>query len=99
VAITSTLVFETSDLDVCQDVAVEIHPAAWEAIALTVSTILAKKKDSASSRGECISYSFSLPKFAYTCAINVKTGRKAELWSCGPSIWAVDLLLLLSVCI
>lgn len=50
VEVTSNLVFETSDLDVCQDVGVEIHPAAWEAIALTVSTIVVKKKDSASSR-------------------------------------------------
>lgn len=62
----------------------EIHPAAWEAIALTVSTILVKKKDSASSRGECVSYRFSLPKSAYTCAINVKTEKKAEPWSCSP---------------
>jgi hypothetical protein len=53
-AITPTLVFETSDLDVCRDVAVEIHPAAWEAISLTVSTVVVKKKDSASSRGECL---------------------------------------------
>lgn len=53
VAITSTLVFETTDLDVCQDTAVEIHPAAWEAIALTVSTIVVKKKESAPSCGEC----------------------------------------------
>lgn len=96
-AITPTLVFETSDLDVCQDVAVEIHPAAWEAIALTVSTIVVKKKDSASSRGERVSYIFSLTKFAYTCANDVKTEKKAELWSRGPRKWAVDLLLLLSV--
>jgi hypothetical protein len=76
---------------------VEIHPAAWEAIALTVSIIIVKKKDSASSRGECVSYCFSLPKFAYTYAINVKTEKKAELRSCGPCIWAADILLLLSV--
>lgn len=60
-AITSTLVFETSDLDVCQDVAVEINPTAWEAIALTVSIVVVKKKDSPSSRGECVSYGFSFP--------------------------------------
>jgi len=77
-AITSILVFESSDLDVCQDVAVEIHPDAWEAIALTVSTIVVKK-DKASSRGERVSYIFSLPKFAYTYTNNVKTEKKAEL--------------------
>jgi hypothetical protein len=49
---TSTFVFETSDLDVCQDAAVEIHPAAWEAIALTVSTVVVKKKDSVTPRGK-----------------------------------------------
>lgn len=96
-AITPTLVFETSDLDVCQGVAVEIHPAAWEAIALTVSTIIVKKKDSASSPGERANYIFSPPKFAYTFANDVKTEKKAEPWSRGPCILAVDLLLLLSV--
>ena len=75
----------------------EIHPAAWEAIALTVSTIVVKKKDSASSRGECVSHIVSLLKFAYTCANNVKTEKKAELWSRGPCIWAVDPLSLLTV--
>lgn len=75
----------------------EIHPATWEAIALTVSTIVVKKKDLAFSRGECVSSSLSLPKFAYTCGNNVKTEKKAELWSRGSRIWAVDLLLLLSV--
>ncbi len=51
--ITSALVFETSDLDVCQDVAVEIHPAAWEAVALTLGTVVVKKNNLASPRGEC----------------------------------------------
>jgi hypothetical protein len=74
---------------------VEIHPAAWEAIALIVSTIVVKNDPA--SRGECVSSSFSLPKFAYTCANNVKMEKKAELWSRGSRIWAVDLLLLLSV--
>ena len=74
----------------------EIHPAAWEAIALTVSTIVVKKKDPASSRGECVSY-ISLPKSTYTCANNVKMEKKAGLWSRGPCIWAVNPLLLLSV--
>ncbi|KAI9507748.1 hypothetical protein F5148DRAFT_75533 [Russula earlei] len=44
----TTFVFETSDLDICQDVAVEIHPATWEAIALTVSTVIVKNEDVAS---------------------------------------------------
>jgi hypothetical protein len=65
-AIPSSFVFETSDLDVCQDAAVEIHPAAWEAIALTVSTVVVKKNDSA-SRGEGRGYYLSLVKNAYMC--------------------------------
>ncbi len=75
----------------------EIHPAAWEAIALTVSSIVVKRKDSAPSRGEYVGYNLSLPKFAYTCANNVKSEKKAGLWSRGPHIWAVNLLLHLSV--
>ncbi|KAH9990639.1 hypothetical protein BJV74DRAFT_836942 [Russula compacta] len=50
-ALDSTVVFETSDLDICQGVAVEIHPSAWEAIALTVSTVVVKNDDSASPGG------------------------------------------------
>ncbi|KAI0253680.1 hypothetical protein BJV78DRAFT_161177 [Lactifluus subvellereus] len=44
-ALGSTVLFETSDLDICQDVAVEIHPDAWEAIALTVSSVVVKNQD------------------------------------------------------
>lgn len=43
----STFVFETSDLDICRDVAVEIHPATWEAVALTLSSLVVKEKDRA----------------------------------------------------
>ncbi len=64
----STFVFETSDLNICQDASVEIHPAAWEAVALTVSTIVVKNRDRAFSRGEREGYRFSLPKFAYIYA-------------------------------
>ncbi|KAN0137864.1 hypothetical protein V8E53_004348 [Lactarius tabidus] len=32
-------VFETRDLDICQGDAVEIHPAAWEAVAISISTL------------------------------------------------------------
>jgi len=77
-AIASSIVFETNDLDVCQDVTVEIHPAAWESIALTVSTVVVKKNDSPSSRGERVGHNFSLFKFTYTCANDVKMGKKAE---------------------
>jgi len=47
----STFVFETSDLDICRDIAVEIHPEAWEAIAMSLSTVVVKNKEPA-SRGE-----------------------------------------------
>lgn len=79
VAITSTLVFETTDLDVCEDFAVEIHPAAWEAIALTVSTIVVKKKDPTSSYGECVSCAF--PNGFTHVLITSRRRRR----SCGPS--------------
>jgi hypothetical protein len=75
---------------------VEIHPAAWEAIALTVSTVVVRKNDSASSCGERLVIYFSLPKFAHTCGNNVKK-KKAEQWSRYARMWAVDLLLLLGV--
>jgi hypothetical protein len=48
----STFVFETSDFNIWPDTSVEIHPTAWEAIALTVSTVIVKNKDGGSSRGE-----------------------------------------------
>jgi hypothetical protein len=48
----STVIFETSDLNICEDVAVEIHPDAWEAIALSVSSVAIKDNDLASSRGD-----------------------------------------------
>ncbi|KAF8262678.1 hypothetical protein EI94DRAFT_1832659 [Lactarius quietus] len=32
-------VFETRDLDICHGDAVEIHPAAWEAVAMSLSTL------------------------------------------------------------
>ena len=37
-----TLIFETSNLDICQDALVEIHSAVWEAISQTVSTVEVK---------------------------------------------------------
>ncbi|KAI9441835.1 hypothetical protein H4582DRAFT_1935330 [Lactarius indigo] len=46
----STFVFETSDLDICQDVAVEIHPATWEAVALSLSSLVVKERNLGSSR-------------------------------------------------
>lgn len=56
----STFVFETSDFDICQDGAVEIHPATWEAVALTLSSVVVntvKERNPASSRarGELVS--------------------------------------------
>ncbi|KAI9450606.1 hypothetical protein BJY52DRAFT_1301642 [Lactarius psammicola] len=45
----SAFVFETSDLDICQDIAVEIHPATWEAVALTVSSLVVKERNLGSS--------------------------------------------------
>jgi hypothetical protein len=50
-ALDSTFVFETSDLDVWPDTTVEIHPTAWEAIAMTVSTVIVSDKDRGTSRG------------------------------------------------
>lgn len=64
----SSFVFETSDLNICQDASVEIHPAAWEAIALTVSTVVVKNKDLASPRGECEGHRLPFSKFTYTNA-------------------------------
>jgi hypothetical protein len=61
----SSLVFETSDLNICQDVAVEIHPAAWEAIAFTVSTVVVKEKVLVSPRGERERYCFFFLQSAY----------------------------------
>jgi hypothetical protein len=49
-SLASTVVFETSDLNICREVAVEIHPDAWEAIALSVSSVAVKNKDLASPR-------------------------------------------------
>ncbi|KAH8981755.1 hypothetical protein EDB86DRAFT_416390 [Lactarius hatsudake] len=46
----STFVFETNELDICQDVAVEIHPATWEAVALTLSSLVVKERNLGSSR-------------------------------------------------
>ncbi|KAH9018386.1 hypothetical protein EDB85DRAFT_2154520 [Lactarius pseudohatsudake] len=46
----STFIFETNDLDICQDVAVEIHPATWEAVALTLSSLVVKERNLGSSR-------------------------------------------------
>ncbi|KAH9976413.1 hypothetical protein BGW80DRAFT_1293557 [Lactifluus volemus] len=51
-ALGSTIVFETSDLNVCQDTAVEIHSDAWEAIASTVSSVSVKSVDLAPPRGD-----------------------------------------------
>jgi hypothetical protein len=48
----SAFVFETCDLNVWPDTPVEIHPSAWEAIAMTVSTVVVKDKDRGTSRGE-----------------------------------------------
>ncbi|KAI0301731.1 hypothetical protein B0F90DRAFT_292109 [Multifurca ochricompacta] len=47
----STPFFETSDLDICQDAAVEIHPGAWKAVALTVTSVVVKDQVSSSPRG------------------------------------------------
>jgi hypothetical protein len=82
VAITSTPVFETNDLDVCQDVTVEIHPAAWEAISLAVSTVVVKKKVSDSSRGECVSYGFPFPNSLTRVLIMSRRRRRRN---CGPA--------------
>ena len=81
-AITSTLVIETSDLNVCQDAAVEIHPAAWEAIALTVSTIIVKEKDQAFSRGEFVITSLPLPNSLMHLLIISRWRRRRN---CGPA--------------
>ena len=48
----STFVFETSDLNIWPDTLVEIHPAAWEAIAMIVSTVVVQDKDRGTSLGE-----------------------------------------------
>lgn len=75
-ALGSTVVFETSDLDICRGVAVEIHPSAWEAIALTVSTVVVKNDDSASRGG--VDYYFSPgPELAYILIISRWRGRRS----------------------
>jgi hypothetical protein len=54
-------VFETRDLDICQGDAVEIHPAAWEAVAISISTLSVRHQfqdlgsSSSQTRGELVS--------------------------------------------
>ncbi|KAI0288678.1 hypothetical protein BC826DRAFT_1036238 [Russula brevipes] len=74
IASSSTLVFETSDLNICQDVAVEIHPAAWEAIAFTVSTVVVKDKDLVSPRA---GDDDRIPTHPYTRGKSSLTPRRA----------------------
>jgi hypothetical protein len=61
----STFVFETRDLNVWPDTSVEIHPTAWEAIAMTVSTVVVNDRDRATSRGESEGHAF-LPAILLT---------------------------------
>ena len=56
-------VFETKDLDICQGDTVEIHPAAWDAVAMSLSTLsvrsqfedLGSSSSQAQARGELVS--------------------------------------------
>jgi hypothetical protein len=55
-------VFETRDLDICRDDTVEIHPAAWEAVAMSISTLSVRYQfqdlgsSSSPTRGELVSH-------------------------------------------
>ena len=58
-AYSPNIVFETRDLNICQGDAVEIHPAAWDAVAMSLSTLSVRYQSHdlgfSQARGELVS--------------------------------------------